>query len=338
MVRRFVSQLREGENVDEVFMASEKQLRTNRNGNLYLALRLSDRSGSLNAMLWNAKEPLYASFDNGDYLRVVGTTQVYNGGLQLIAKSIQKVAGEEVDEGDFVTLGGAQIESLAARLSELLRGMENLTLRNLAECFLADEQFMAAFSAAPAGIKNHHAYQGGLLEHVVNLMELARAVSPCFPQVDADLLLMGAFLHDVGKIQELNFDRELSYSDSGQMLGHLLQGIELLNEKIKEAEVLAGEPVAEELAMRLKHMILSHHGHHEYGSPKVPMTLEAVALHYLDTMDSKIHSFTQLIAEDVNDSSCWTPYHAGIGRKLYKPSCLATETPAGDRSGQADSP
>jgi 3'-5' exoribonuclease len=318
MSRRFINQYGERENVDEVFLASEKQLRANRNGNLYLQLRLADRTGSVTAMMWNASDQIYGSFDNGDYLRVQGTTQFYNGTLQMIVSRIDKADRERIDEADFITLGSADVDALAARLGELLRGMKSYPLRNLAECFLMDEAFMARFARAPAGVKNHHAYHGGLLQHVVSLMELAAVVAPRYPDIDADLLLMGAFLHDSGKIDELTYERELGYSDEGQLIGHVVMAVGLVEDKIRETVRLTGEEFPTELALRIKHMIVSHHGQYEFGSPKLPMTLEAIALHYLDNLDAKIFSIGQMMREDANADSRWTPFQASLGRKLYK--------------------
>ncbi len=318
MSHRFINQYGDREPVDEVFLVAEKQLRTNRQGNLYLQMRLSDRSGSVTAMMWNAGEKVYRSFDNGDYLRTQGTAQYYNGALQMILTRIEPVDAREVDESDFVTLGTMDIDQLTERLREMLRAMNNYPLRNLAECFLIDEEFMHGLTSAPAGVKNHHAYHGGLLEHVLSLMELTAVVAPRYPDVDGDLLLMGAFLHDAGKIRELTYERDLGYSDEGQLIGHLVIAVGMLDQKVREAEELSGEPFPEELALRLKHMIVSHHGQYEFGSPKLPMTLEAVALHYLDNLDAKMHSLGQLIRDDANTDSPWTPYQANLGRKLFK--------------------
>jgi len=196
--------------------------------------------------------------------------------------------------------------------------MRNVHLRNLAECFLVDEKFMKGFRSAPAGIKNHHAYQGGLLEHVVSLMEVCHLVSPRYPNLDADMLLFGAFLHDIGKIRELTYSPDLGYSDQGQLIGHLVQGVSMLDEMIVETEKQSGEEFPDDVANQLRHMIVSHHGQYEFGSPKLPMTLEAIALHYLDSLDARMHSVAQLIAEDVNKGSPWTVYHPSIGRKIYK--------------------
>ena len=318
MSRRFIAQLTEHENIDQVFLVADKQLRANRQGNLYLQLRLSDKTGALNTMLWNANETLYGSFDNGDYLRVKGTTQVHNGSLQMIANRIERADVSTVDETDFVTLNNETIDKLADRMAEMLRGVGNPHLRNLAECFLIDETFMSKFCTAPAGVKNHHAYRGGLLEHVVSLMEVVSVVAPKYADLDPDLLLLGAFLHDAGKTDELTYERELGYSDEGQLIGHLVMGVTLLDHKVAEAEKLSGEIFPRELHLRLKHMIVSHHGEHEFGSPKVPMTLEAVALHFLDNLDAKMHTLSQLMREDANSDSAWTPYQASLGRKLFK--------------------
>lgn len=325
MSRRFVSQLAHQEPVDQVFLASDKQLRPNRAGNLYLQVDLSDRSGSINARMWNASENDYRAFENGDYVRVDGATQLFQGTIQLIATSIRKAAPADINEEDFLTLGSKQLEKLTARLAGFLRRMKNPHLLNLAECFLMDDEFMRKFSRAPAGVKNHHAYVGGLLEHVVSLLDLVSRIDGLYPGVDTDLLLMGAFLHDMGKIDELTYERDFAYTDEGQLIGHLVMAIGILERKLREAERLSGEAVPQELALRIKHMIVSHHGTYEYGSPKVPMTLEAVALHYLDNLDAKLQSFAQLMRDDPNIDSGWTNFHPTLGRKLFKGPCAERE-------------
>lgn len=330
MERRFIQQLGPQEQVHEVYRAGGKQLRPNRHGALYLQVDLTDRTGSISARIWNATEQLYRSFENGDYVRVEGTTQVYQGALQLIASRIQRVDPAEVDPADFIPVAPCQVDRLMNRMAELLRGLRNPALRNLAECFLLDEAFLGDLAKAPAGMKFHHAYEGGLVDHVVNLMELARLVAPRYPELDAELLLMGAFLHDIGKVRELTYQREYGYSDAGQLLGHLVIGAQMLEDKIREAEKLAGEPFPPELALRLKHMIVSHHGQLDFGSPKPPMTLEALALHCLDHLDAWMAAFQQCIKEDPNVGSTWTAFHNQLNRKLFKGNGLpaaASELP-----------
>lgn len=316
--RRFANQLAHQEQVDQIFLASEKQLRPNRNGNLYLQVDLSDRSGTVNARMWNASEQDFRAFENGDYVRVEGTTQLFQGTIQLIATGIRRAQEADVNVDDFIQLGSKQIDELVARLTAHLRKIKDSQLRNLAECFLMDDEFMRKFSRAPAGIKNHHAYLGGLCEHVVSLMDQCERVEGLYPSIDPDLLMMGAFLHDMGKIDELTYDRDFAYSDEGQLIGHLVMAVGMLEKKLKEAERLSGEPISGEVVLRLKHMIVSHHGQYEYGSPKLPMTIEAIALHQLDNLDAKIHSFEQLMRDDPNVNSGWTNFNQPLGRKLFK--------------------
>ncbi len=317
MDRRFINQLRDQESVNEVFLVNNKQLRPNRNGDLYLQVDLTDRTGSLSALMWNADEQTYHSFDIGGFVRVRGTAQVYQGALQMIATSVAPAREGDIDEGDFYPLGPKAIEQLVGRLSDTLRGMNNPHLGALAECFLMDEAFMRKFTRAPAGIKHHHAWHGGLLEHVVNMTQVARAIAPFYPALDADLLVMGAFLHDMGKIDELAYEKGFSYTDEGQMIGHVVMAVGMLDAKIRQAEELSGDPLPEELKLRLKHMIVSHHGEYEFGSPKLPMTLEALALSYLDNLDAKLHAFQQLMHDDPSVEGSFTLYNQNLRRKLY---------------------
>jgi 3'-5' exoribonuclease len=318
MARRFISELGHQEPVDQVFLASQKQLRPNRNGNLYLQVELSDRSGSISARMWNADDADYRGFEDGDFVRVEGATQLYQGALQLIATNVCKARPEEVEFDDFACLTPADIDRMAIRVAELLREIKDAELRNLAECFLADEELMRRFTRSPAGVKNHHAYPGGLLEHVVNLMEVVDRIVDRYPAVNRDLLMMGAFLHDLGKVEELSCDKGLAYTDAGQLLGHTVLVLGILDQKVAEAERLTGESMCCETVLRLKHMIISHHGQYEFGATKLPMTLEAIALHQLDNLDAKLHSFEQLIRDDANLDSSWTQFHHNLNRKLFK--------------------
>jgi len=317
--RRFVGKLSANEAIDQVFLASDKQLRPNRSGNLYLQISLSDRTGSIDARLWNATDRDYQSFDNGDYVHVEGKTQLFQGGIQLIANRIRRADKSEVSEDDFVTFTRPEIETMAARVAQILRGLTDPHLRNLAECYLIDDAFMRKFVTAPAGIKHHHAYQGGLLEHVLSVIRLTELAAAHYEDLNRDLLVFGAFLHDLGKIDELTYERDLGYSDDGQLLGHIVLGLSLLDEKVKQAERLSGEPLPAELVSQLKHMLISHHGYLEYGSPKLPMTLEAEVLHHLDVLDARVHNYQQLIRDDANRDSPWTQYQHHLQRKLFKP-------------------
>ena len=287
MTRRFVKQLADGEAIDEVFLVTDKQLRANRNGNLYLQLDLADRSGTINARQWNAGESVFKSFDVGDFVQVRGKAQLFQGAMQIILNHVERVQPEKIglDLGDFLPHTPHDIDDLLKRLRGPLLKLANPHLRALVECFLMDADFLRDFCRAPAGIKNHHAYLGGLLEHVVTLLDAAERLLPLYPNLDRDLLLMGIFLHDIGKVRELTYGRSFGYSDEGQLVGHLVIGVEMLNEKVARVPDLTGEPFPTEILLRLKHMIVAHHGTYEFGSPKLPMTpdelLEAEVLIYL---------------------------------------------------------
>jgi 3'-5' exoribonuclease len=332
MTRRYVNQLVNGDSVDEAFLVADKQLRANRQGNLYLHLELRDKTGSVGARLWNATENLARLFEPGDFLHVRGKTHVFQGSLQIILTHIEVVDREHVEPEEFLPQSTQNVTRLMARLREILLAMNNPHLRGLVECFLIDDDFVRKFTTAPAGVKNHHAYQGGLVEHVVTLLNLADRITDLYPEVDRDLLLTGIFLHDVGKVDELSYDRAFAYTDVGQLVGHLVMGVEMLQEKVQRCADLTGEAFPPELLLRLKHMIVSHHGSYEFGSPKLPMTVEAIALHYLDNLDAKIHAISREIRDDPSRESSWTPFQQSLGRRLYK----GTVPPDGDGNSGAE--
>ena len=241
----------------------------------------------------------------------------------MILSHIDRVETEKVELADFLPHTEQDVSKLFERICTLLRKLENPHLRALAECFLMDQELMRGYCSAPAGVRNHHAYLGGLLEHVATLMESADRIAPLYPELNRDLLLMGIFLHDIGKVRELSYDRAFSYSDEGQLIGHVVLGVEMLGEQVQRVPDLTGEAFPTELLLRLKHLIVSHHGALEFGSPTLPMTPEAIALHYLDNLDAKIHSFTRDIREDRGQSS-WTPYSQATQRRLFKGGRVAS--------------
>jgi 3'-5' exoribonuclease len=316
--RKRITELVGGAQADQVFLATRKQLRPNRNGQLYLQVELADRSGAITGRMWNASDEDFESFDEGDYVRVEGTVQLYSGALQIIVTAIGRVDPRSVDESEFRVLSTADVDRLAGEMSHLLGTVRSAPLRRLVDAVLADAELMAAFKRSPAGVKQHHAYAGGLLEHVVNLLHLADLVAPRYPAVDRDLLLVGVLLHDIGKTLELESERGFSYTDAGQLLGHVLLGLELVEEKIREVEERTGEAFDAETAVRVKHMIASHHGEYAFGAPKLPMTLEAIALHHLDQLDARMAGTLQLMQNEAALDGGWTQYHANLGRKFFK--------------------
>jgi 3'-5' exoribonuclease len=310
--------LTDGEAIDEVYLVADKQLRANRKGDLFLQLDLRDRTGGISDRFWNATEQQFRSFDEGDFLRIKGKVQLFQGSLQIIFTHFERVLREQVDLHEFLPRCQQDIGQLFSRMRSLLLKVGNPHLRALVECFLMDEPLMDGYRQAPAGVRNHHAYLGGLLEHVVTMLDGADRLAPLYPDLNRDLLLVGIFLHDIGKIRELSYDRAFGYTDEGQLVGHIDLGVEILNDKVMRVPDLTGEPFPTELLLRLKHMIVSHHGSYEFGSPRLPMTPEAIALHYLDNLDAKIHSFTRDIRDDVGGTSAWTPYNQNTQRRLFK--------------------
>jgi 3'-5' exoribonuclease len=240
--------------------------------------------------------------------------------LQLIVQDFHVVPAGKVNLEDFATSNPGQIDEWFNELRQRLTTLTNPDLARLMVDYFTDEPLVKKLRSAPAGVKTHHAYEGGLLKHVLDLVRIATAVAPNYPQMDCDLLLAGVFLHDLGKLDELSFDGELTYSDSGQLLGHLVQGAIELQVRANRIAATTNQAIPEDLLLRLQHMIVSHHGFLEHGSPKVPMTIEAIVLHYLDDMDAKVNAATELIESDRNSDSVWTAFHPNLGRKLYKPS------------------
>ncbi|MGB0759247.1 MAG: 3'-5' exoribonuclease YhaM family protein [Rubripirellula sp.] len=317
MNRTNILDLSDGQQLEQSFQAADKQLRVNRQGGKYILLRLSDRTGVIAGMLWNADERIFDSFERGDYVLCRGRTQVHNGNLQVIVTHIQRLDPSDVDIAEFERFDAENSEKLRARLAEIMGEMKNVHLRRLGQAYLNDDDFMAKLTVAAAAVSNHHAYPGGLLQHSLDLMELARLIGPRYPQLDVELLMFGAFLHDLGKTEELSAGGEVSYTDRGQMVGHIVIGVQMLGEKIASLES-TGEAFPKDLRLQLEHLIVSHHGQIEFGSPKLPVTLEAVALHHLDNLDAKLASYTSVIEADVAADGNWTNYNPSIGRKLWK--------------------
>ncbi len=319
MSRITIQQLTDGLSIDQPFQVADKQLRVNRQGGKYLLLKLSDRSGTLSAMVWNVEDDLFETFHRGDFLQCDGRTQLHNGNLQIIISQFRVLDPSQVDLADFDRFDAQAAQQSTERLSELLSGFRNVHLRRLAQLHLDDRAFMAQLQIAPAAVSHHHAYPGGLLRHTVDMIELAQFIGPRYQGLDHELLMMGAFLHDLGKIAELRSGNDATYTDRGQLVGHLVIGVEMLNQRIAQYEAEHNEPFPTDLLLHLQHLILSHHGQMEFGSPRIPQTLEALALHHIDNLDAKMAAALSVIETDVSGNENWTNYHPGLGRKMWKP-------------------
>jgi len=316
MKPQFIAGLADGQVVSSLFLVREKEIRTSvRSGKSWLELNLADRSGSIPAKMWDNFETLAKTFELDDVVRVRGRVKVYNGQKELTLEQIVPTSDNEYDLADFLPHTKHDIEKLYASMKAAIAGMKNPWLRQLVLSIVEDPDIAPRLKRAPAAMTMHHAYLGGLLEHIVSLVGLATAVSAHYPELDADLLLAGVVLHDIGKLDELRYVRGIDYSDQGRLLGHIMIGVRLVQEKCRAIE---GFPAP--LAVLVEHLMVSHHGTYEFGSPSLPQIPEAVILHLLDDMDSKMAAMkATLDAASANGSpGNWTDRNPSLRRALLR--------------------
>ncbi|MEZ6133315.1 MAG: OB-fold nucleic acid binding domain-containing protein [Pirellulaceae bacterium] len=256
MHRQFIADLQARDNVDEIYRVTDKQVRSNRQGNDYLLLQFMDRTGQISGLRWNAGQSVYETFQKGDYLRVLGTTQLHNGVMQIIIQDFEAVPSAKVNADDFAKTSPGEVDLLVQELTEILGEITNPHLKRIVNSYLGDDRLMDQLRRAPAGIKTHHAYEGGLLRHVLDLLRIATAIAPHYPQLDRDMLLVGVSLHDLGKLEELSFDNDLSYTDPGQLLGHLVQGIVELDRRAAQIAKETGHEIPAKILWRLQHRVM----------------------------------------------------------------------------------
>jgi 3'-5' exoribonuclease len=313
MPRKFISQLNGGTTIDEIFLVQNKDLRTTKNGSLYIQTQLSDRTGMIDARMWDASTPFFESLGNDTFLRIKGRTEIYQNKIQLIIKHISKTNQEDIKLEDYLPGTEQDVNKMFSELKQIVSSIKQPHLKNLLNLFFSDKDFCRGFCSAPAAVQYHHAFLGGLLEHTLSVAKLGDTIAPLYPELNRDLLICGIILHDIGKISELCYEKNFHYSDEGQLIGHLISGVLMVEEKAKQID-----DFPKTLLDLLRHLILSHHGEYEWGSPKLPMTLEAITLHYLDNIDAKIHAFNKAISSDKDPSDNWTNYNKMFERKLFK--------------------
>ena len=304
----------ENQVITSSFVVASKQVKSKKTGEPYLALSLSDRSGQLEAKVWDNVTEFINAFEQDDVVKVKGLLNRFNQRWQLTVHKLRRVEESEIDFADYLPKTTKDIEQLWRTLGNFVADFKNPYLKNLVEAFMADAEIAAAYKCAPAAKSLHHAFIGGLLEHVVSLFEMCHQVAGHYPQIDRDLLLTGAFLHDIGKIHELSYGRSFSYTTRGQLLGHMIIELEMLQDKIVAVERQMESPFPVELKTLIEHLIISHHGHYEFGSPKLPMFPEALMLHYLDDLDSKMEAMRAHFERDLGEE--WTGYNPSLGRPL----------------------
>jgi 3'-5' exoribonuclease len=314
MERVFISQFKKGQSVEGFFLAREKTANKTKTGNLYLSLRLADRTGEIEGRVWDKAADFGPLFEKDDFIKVQGEVDEFQGVFQLRILRLRKAADGEIDPAEFLPKAAQDVDSLLSEIGETVKSVRNPHLRGLLESFLTDEAFLKKFKTAPAAKAMHHVYLGGLLEHTLSVLRLIRLVAPHYKAVDPDLILAGGFLHDIGKVDELAYERAFDYTDRGRLLGHIALTAEMIDKKIQ------GLPdFPESLAILLKHLVLSHHGEYVFGSPKRPKTLEALLLHHLDDLDAKMNAFTSWIEKEKESPSRWTSYHKLFDRFILKP-------------------
>ena len=297
--------------VTSCFVVVAKQIKPKKTGEPYLALTLGDRSGQLEAKMWDNVEEVLDAFEQDDFLKVKGLVNKYKQRFQLTVHKLRKLGESEIDYSDYLPKTTKDIAELWRNLTEFVESFQNPHLKSLVQAFMADPDIAAAYRNAPAAKTLHHAYIGGLLDHVVSLFRSCDLICRNYPQINRDLLLTGAFLHDIGKIHELTYNRSFSYSTKGQLLGHMIIELEMLQAKLA---ALPGFP--DELKILIEHLIISHHGQYDFGSPKLPMFPEALMLHYLDDLDSKMEAMRAHFEREAALESPWTSYNASLGRPL----------------------
>jgi 3'-5' exoribonuclease len=309
----FISECCKNENkiITSSFVVASKQVKPKKNGESYLALVLADRSGQIEAKMWDNVDQFIDVFEQDDFLKVKGLINKYKNRFQLTLHKLRRLEDAEIDYSDYLPKTSKDIGELWRTLSEFVAGFKNPDLKALVESFMADAELAERFRNAPAAKTLHHAYIGGLLDHVVSLFRSCDLMCKNYPQVNRDLLLTGAFLHDIGKTQELTYNRAFGYTTRGQLLGHMVIELEMLQAKIAK---LADFPP--DLKTLLEHLIISHHGQYEFGSPKLPMFPEALMLHYLDDLDSKMEAMRTHFEREAEIEGPWTSYNASLGRPL----------------------
>src|SRR5579864_3500478 len=293
------------------FVVITKQVKPKKTGEPYLALTLGDRCGQIEAKMWDNVEDALDAFEQEDFLKIKGLLNKYKNRFQLTIHKLRRMGESEVDFADYLPKTTKNIDELWLTLGEFVSTIREVHLKTLVQSLMSDPEIAGGYRSAPAAKTLHHAYIGGLLDHVVSLFRSCDLICRNYPQINRDLLLTGAFLHDVGKIYELTYTRSFSYTSRGQLLGHMIIELEILHGKIAQ---IPGFP--EELKTLLEHLIISHHGQYEFGSPKLPMFPEALMLHYLDDLDSKMESMRAHFEREADLESPWTSYNPSLGRPL----------------------
>lgn len=313
MKTQFIIDLKDGSAVTSFFLVRVKEVRTSAKSNRsWLHLDLADRSGNIAAKMWDNFADLVELFDRDDIVKIRGRAKLYNDQIELTIDQIQPASESEYDLADFLPHTKEDVEKLYARVREAAGSVKNPWIRKLLASVVDDPAIEPKLKRAPAAMTMHHAFLGGLLEHVVSLLGLMEGVAQHYPELDRDLLVAGIILHDIGKTEELAYNRAIGYTTEGELLGHIALGQAIVRRKI---DAIAGFP--RPLAVAIEHLILSHHGSLEFGSPKLPQFREAIALNFLDDMDSKMAAMRATLA-NCSGPGDWSERNPALRRNLLR--------------------
>ena len=313
MKNPYISGLLPDQTTTGVFLVTAKDIRQKKSGDPFLSLILSDKTGDIDAKMWDNVAEVMDTFERDAFLRVRGLPQIFQNKLQLTIHKLQRLADSEVELGDFFPASTRDANEMFAELLGHIEAMRNPHLRALLQAFMSDAEIARRYRVAPAAKSIHHAWLSGLIEHVLSLCTLAKMTAKHYPGVDEDLLLTGVILHDVGKIHELGYERSFTYTTDGQLLGHIVIAMRMIDEKARQVPDMPPK-----LLTLVQHLVASHHGTLEYGSPKVPSCLEAMLLHHLDNLDSKMETMRGLIGKDARIDGHWTGYSPALDRAVLK--------------------
>jgi 3'-5' exoribonuclease len=316
----FVNTLVPNENVTAQFLVISKEIRQKKTGEPYLALHLADRTGELEAKMWDNVAEVMNTFDRDHFVKVKGLPQVYNNRSQFVIHRLRKLEDHEVDFADFFPCSERDPDEMFKELTGIIGSIQNTHLRTLLELIFRDQKLVMLYKIAPAAKTIHHACRGGLLEHVLSLCSLSKLMSNHYPDLDIDLLLTGAILHDIGKLEELSYDRSFGYSTEGQLLGHIVLGLRLVGQNVDRIPNFPPK-----LRTLIEHMIISHHGELEFGSPKIPLFQEALLLHQLDNLDSKMNAMRSVLKRDSRVEGEFTGWVASLERVLLRKEAFLKE-------------
>jgi len=310
MKKAFVTELSTEQSVTTFFLVHEKEIRNTREGKQYLRMELGDKSGTVEARIWDAFEAIAKDINRDDFVKVAARVEIYRNKPQLVLQQVRRATPEEIDLADFLPHTKENVDEMWSKLLAYAAGIDNFWLNKLTLSILNDPKIAERFKRAPAAKVMHHAFIGGLLEHVVGLCGLAKQIAAHYPELNVDLLLTAAMLHDVGKLDELCYERAVSYTTEGQLLGHIVMELESVS---RAMDAIPGFPPR--LKSVVQHLLISHHGQYEFGSPKLPMIREALVFHYMDDMDSKLGAVRAALSIPSGEPD-WSTYSGALGRKF----------------------